>query len=64
MKSFQFVNQLSGYDVLTQHMLLCIVADMMSVHVMSVSSYATVDMSVANVNLYAVLARSSSYFRM
>jgi hypothetical protein len=51
-------------DVLTHHAVLCIVAGMMSLHVMRVSSYTVVDlMTVSNENLYVVLARSSSYFR-
>jgi hypothetical protein len=52
-----YINQLSGYDVLTRHVVFCIMAGMTSVHVMHVSSYTVVDvMTVSNVNLYAVLA--------
>jgi hypothetical protein len=58
------VNQLNGYDVITDE-LLCIVVGMTSLHVMHVSSYTIVDiMTVSSINLYAMLARFSSYFRV
>jgi hypothetical protein len=58
------MNQLSGYDVLTRHTFLCIILGMTSLHVMHVSNCTVVDMAVGNANLYIVLARSSSYFRV
>jgi hypothetical protein len=50
-------NQLSGYDALTSHALLCIVVDMTSLHIVHVSNYTVVDvMTVGNENLNSVLA--------
>jgi hypothetical protein len=50
--------------VLTHYALLCIVVGMTSVYVMHISNYTVVDMSISNANLYVVLVRSSSYFRV
>jgi hypothetical protein len=44
---------------------MCIVVAMTSIDVMHVSNYSIVDIKpVGNANLYTVLARCSSYFRV
>jgi hypothetical protein len=58
-------NQSSGYDVYRHRVMLCIIVAMTSVDVTHVSNYSIIDiMLVSNGNLYIVLARCSSYFRM
>jgi hypothetical protein len=63
--TFNITKPLSGYDVLTLHAVLSIIVDMTSLHIIHVSNYTIVDtMTLSNANLYVVLARSSSYFRV
>jgi hypothetical protein len=59
------LNQSSGDDVYRRHVVLYITAAMMSIDVKHVSNYSVVDiMPVINANLYVVLTRCSSYFRV
>jgi hypothetical protein len=59
-----FFNQLSGHDTLTPHALLCITVGIPSLHIMQVSNYNVVDVMTPYANVYTVLVRSSSYFRL
>jgi hypothetical protein len=62
---YNTLNQLSGYDVLTHHAILCIVVGMTSLHAMHISYYTVVDiMAAGKANLHVVLAISSSHFRV
>jgi hypothetical protein len=60
----KYISQLSGYDVLTHHAVRCIIVGKTSLYFIHISSYKIVDMTVSNGNLYAVLVRASSYFRV
>jgi hypothetical protein len=55
-----------GYDILRCCVLLWIVVGMMSVHIMHVFNCTVVDilMTQRNANLYVLLVRSPSYFRV
>jgi hypothetical protein len=58
-------SQLSGYDVLRHHAVLCIIVGTTSLHVMRISNYVVIAvMPVGNADLYIVLARCSTYFRV
>jgi hypothetical protein len=58
-------NESSGYDVYRHHAVLCIVVAMTSIDIVHISNYYIVDiMPVGNANLYIMLARFSSYFRV
>jgi hypothetical protein len=58
-------DQSSGYDVSRCRAVLCNVVAMTSINVTHVSNYSILDiMPVINGNLYVVLARCSSYFRV
>jgi hypothetical protein len=58
-------NQSSGYDVYRHHVVLCIIVAMMSIDVTNVSNYSVVNIRpVGRANLYTVLARCFSYFRV
>jgi hypothetical protein len=48
-------NQLSEYDVLTHHALLCTVVGMMSVHVMHVSNYTVEIMTAMQICMLCLL---------
>jgi hypothetical protein len=47
----------------TQHGLLSIITGMMSVHIIHISNYSVMK-TASNENVYLVLAKSSSYFRV
>lgn len=55
----------SACDIYRRHAVLCIVVAITSIDVKHVSNYPVVDiMPVGNADLYIVLAKCSSYFRV
>jgi hypothetical protein len=57
-----YINQLSGNDILTHHVVLCIAVGMTPLHFMYVSNYTVVDiLTVSNANLCVLLDRCPGF---